>query len=119
MSGSVELGQLTLTWNRLYIIAFAMAVFAALYFAMRYTSFGLQMRAVVQNRRMAGSMGIRTKWVDALTFGLGSGIAGIAGVASARSTTSARTSVRATSSTASWWWYSGASETSGARWLAR
>jgi urea transport system permease protein len=81
MSGSVELGQLTLTWNRLYIIAFAMAVFAALYFAMRYTSFGLQMRAVVQNRRMAGSMGIRTKWVDALTFGLGSGIAGIAGVA--------------------------------------
>jgi len=48
---------------------------------MRYTGFGLQMRAVVQNRRMAGSMGIRTKWVDAFTFGLGSGIAGIAGVA--------------------------------------
>ena len=81
MSGSVELGQLTLTWNRLYIIAFALLVFAALYLAMRYTSFGLQMRAVVQNRRMAGSMGIRTRWVDALTFGLGSGIAGIAGVA--------------------------------------
>ena len=81
MSGSVELGQLALTWNRLYIIGFALAVFAALYLAMRYTSFGLQMRAVVQNRRMAGSMGIRTKWVDAFTFGLGSGIAGIAGVA--------------------------------------
>jgi urea transport system permease protein len=81
MSGSVELGQVALTWNRLYIIAFALAVFAALYIAMRHTSFGLQMRAVVQNRRMAGSMGIRTKWVDALTFGLGSGIAGIAGVA--------------------------------------
>ena len=39
------------------------------------------MRAVTQNRRMAGSMGIRTGWIDALTFGLGSGIAGVAGVA--------------------------------------
>ena len=44
-------------------------------------TFGLQMRAVTQNRRMASSMGIRTPWVDALTFGLGSGIAGMAGVA--------------------------------------
>jgi len=41
----------------------------------------LQMRAVTQNRRMAAAMGIRTPWIDALTFGLGSGIAGIAGVA--------------------------------------
>ena len=48
------------------------------------TAFGLQMRAVTQNRRMAGSMGIRTPWVDAMTFGLGSGIAGIAGVALAQ-----------------------------------
>jgi urea transport system permease protein len=39
------------------------------------------MRAVVQNRAMAGSVGILTNWIDALTFGLGSGIAGIAGVA--------------------------------------
>ena len=81
MTGSIELGQLTLTWNRLYIIAFALLIFALLYLAMRFTGFGLQMRAVVQNRRMAGSMGIRTRWVDALTFGLGSGIAGLAGVA--------------------------------------
>jgi urea transport system permease protein len=42
---------------------------------------GLNMRAVTQNRRMASAMGIRTAWVDALTFGLGSGIAGVAGVA--------------------------------------
>ena len=49
--------------------------------SLRYTSLGLQMRAVTQNRRMAGSMGIRTDRVDALTFGLGSGVAGIAGVA--------------------------------------
>lgn len=81
MSGSFELGQLTLTYNRICIIAFTLVVFAALFVAMRKTSFGLQMRAVVQNRRMAAAMGIRTKWVDALTFGLGSGIAGIAGVA--------------------------------------
>ncbi len=81
MSGSLEFGQLTLTWNRLYIIAFALTIFALLFLAMRFTGFGLQMRAVVQNRRMAGSMGIRTKWIDALTFGLGSGIAGLAGVA--------------------------------------
>jgi urea transport system permease protein len=39
------------------------------------------MRAVTQNRRMASSMGIRTGMVDAMTFGLGSGIAGLAGVA--------------------------------------
>ncbi|MEM8688097.1 MAG: urea ABC transporter permease subunit UrtB [Pseudomonadota bacterium] len=81
MSGSLELGQLALTWNRLYIIVFALLIFTGLYAAMRWTSFGLQMRSVVQNRQMAGAMGIRTKWIDALTFGLGSGIAGIAGVA--------------------------------------
>ncbi len=81
MSGALQIGELTLTWGRLYIIAFALMVFAALYLVIRFTSFGLQMRAVVQNRRMASSMGIRTKWIDALTFGLGSGIAGIAGVA--------------------------------------
>jgi urea transport system permease protein len=48
---------------------------------LRKTALGLQMRAVTQNRRMAASMGIRTGWVDSLTFGLGSGVAGIAGVA--------------------------------------
>jgi len=48
---------------------------------LRYTRFGLEMRAVTQNRSMAASMGIRTSRVDALTFGLGSGIAGMAGVA--------------------------------------
>ncbi|MCC0049161.1 MAG: urea ABC transporter permease subunit UrtB [Rhodobiaceae bacterium] len=81
MSGSFELGELTLTWNRLYIVIFALAVFAVLLWAFNHTSLGLRMRAVTQNRRMAASMGIRTPWVDALTFALGSGIAGIAGVA--------------------------------------
>ena len=81
MSGSIHAGGLDLTVNRLTIIVFAVLVLAALIATLRYTSLGLRMRAVTQNRRMAAAMGIRTPWVDALTFGLGSGIAGIAGVA--------------------------------------
>ena len=81
MSGAFDLGGLTITWNRLWIIVFSLAVFAFLLFLLKKTPMGLQMRAVTQNRRMASSMGIRTPWVDALTFALGSGIAGIAGVA--------------------------------------
>lgn len=81
MSGSFDAGMLTLTWSRLWIIVFALSVFAVLQLVLKKTMLGLRMRAVTQNRRMASSMGIRTPWVDALTFGLGSGIAGIAGVA--------------------------------------
>jgi urea transport system permease protein len=82
MSGSVELaGGFAITLNRLVIVLFCLAVFAALLAVIRFTRFGLEMRAVTQNRRMAAAMGIRTGWVDAMTFGLGSGIAGIAGVA--------------------------------------
>jgi len=81
MTGAFELGGLAVTWNRLWIIVFAVLVFATLLFVLRFTSFGLQMRAVTQNRRMASAMGVRTNWVDAFTFGLGSGIAGLAGVA--------------------------------------
>ncbi len=82
MSGSLEVaGGLALTYNRIYIILFSILVVGLLALLMRKTSFGLQMRAVTQNRRMAGSMGIRSGRVDALTFGLGSAIAGIAGVA--------------------------------------
>ncbi|WP_429813822.1 urea ABC transporter permease subunit UrtB [Ensifer sp. B1-9] len=81
MAGAFELGGLTITWNRLWIIVFALTVFAALLFLLKKTPMGLRMRAVTQNRRMASSMGIRTPFVDALTFALGSGIAGMAGVA--------------------------------------
>jgi len=81
MSGAFNLGEMTITWNRLFIVIFALAVFAVLLWAFNRTSLGLQMRAVTQNRRMASAMGIRTPWVDALTFALGSGIAGMAGVA--------------------------------------
>ncbi|MFS2153972.1 urea ABC transporter permease subunit UrtB [Rhizobium sp. Rhizsp42] len=81
MSGAFELGGLSITWNRLWIIVFSMAVFVTLLMLLKRSAFGLQMRAVTQNRRMAASMGIRTGWVDAFTFALGSGIAGMAGVA--------------------------------------
>jgi len=81
MSGAFDVGGITITYNRLWIICFAVAVFVALICLLRFTRFGLEMRAVTQNRNMAASMGIRTSRVDALTFGLGSGIAGIAGVA--------------------------------------
>ncbi|MBV8573679.1 MAG: urea ABC transporter permease subunit UrtB, partial [Acetobacteraceae bacterium] len=81
MSGATQLGGLTITWNRLCIILFAIAVLAALMAALRFTTLGLRMRAVTQNRRMAAAMGIRAPWIDALTFGLGSGVAGMAGVA--------------------------------------
>ena len=81
MAGAFEIGHLTITYNRLWIIVFSLVVLFALMAVLKKTSLGLQMRAVTQNRRMAGAMGIRTSWVDAVTFGLGSGIAGIAGVA--------------------------------------
>jgi len=81
MSGAFDIGHLTITYSRLSIIVFSMAILALLMAFLKHTHFGMQMRAVTQNRRMAASMGVRTNWVDALTFGLGSGVAGIAGVA--------------------------------------
>jgi urea transport system permease protein len=82
MSGTWEINSaLSLTMNRLYIILFCLLVFAALFFVLKKTALGLQVRAVSQNRAMARAMGVRSEWVDAMTFGLGSGIAGVAGVA--------------------------------------
>jgi len=82
MSGAYESASgLVLTYNRITIIVFALLVVAGIAIVLRKTTFGLQMRAVTQNRAMASSMGIRTGWVDAMTFGLGAGIAGVAGVA--------------------------------------
>jgi len=81
MTGTFQVGELAITWNRLYIVVFATIIFICLLLLLRFTTFGLQVRAVTQNRRMAGSMGIPTNQIDALTFGLGSGVAGLAGVA--------------------------------------
>ena len=81
MSGKFDIGQMSVTYNRLWIICFTLGIFVGLLALLRLTRLGLEMRAVTQNRTMAASMGIRTARVDALTFGLGSGIAGLAGVA--------------------------------------
>ena len=85
MSGTMEIvSGVALTQNRVVIILFGVIVFALVVLITQKTWFGLQMRAVTQNRAMAASMGIRTGRIDALTFGLGSGIAGMAGVALAQ-----------------------------------
>ena len=82
MSGQLMINPaLSINYNRLYIVVFSMAVFLALVAMLRYTTLGLQVRAVAQNRRMARAMGVRASWIDAMTFGLGSGVAGLAGVA--------------------------------------
>ncbi|OPZ19357.1 MAG: branched-chain amino acid transporter permease subunit LivH [candidate division BRC1 bacterium ADurb.BinA364] len=75
---------IALTQNRVVIILFGLIVFGLVVLVTKKTWFGLQMRAVTQNRAMAASMGIRTGRIDAMTFGLGSGIAGMAGVALAQ-----------------------------------
>lgn len=82
MSGSLQINPaFSITFNRLYILLFGLMVFFALLAILKKTSLGLKVRAVSQNRPMARAVGVRASWVDALTFGLGSGIAGIAGVA--------------------------------------
>ncbi|MGY6274339.1 urea ABC transporter permease subunit UrtB [Methylomonas sp. MgM2] len=82
MSGSLQINDfLSLTWNRFYILIFCLLVFTALLQILKRTKLGLEVRAVAQNRGMAKAMGIPTDRVDAMTFGLGSGIAGVAGVA--------------------------------------
>jgi urea transport system permease protein len=82
LAGSVQINEvLAITYNRLYIIVFTFALFLLLLAVLKRTRLGLEVRAVSQNRAMAKAMGVRTEWVDALTFGLGSGIAGVAGVA--------------------------------------
>jgi urea transport system permease protein len=82
MQGTMSLpGGILITQNRLWVIVFSLLVLGLAIAAIRLTRFGLEMRAVVQNRRTAATMGIRTGRVDALTFAFGSGIAGMAGVA--------------------------------------
>jgi urea transport system permease protein len=82
MAGSIEVvAGFSLTLNRLWILGFTLVVFLGLLTVIQRTSFGLRMRAVTQNRRMANAVGIRSSWIDAMTFGLGAGVAGMAGVA--------------------------------------
>ncbi|MGJ8694479.1 MAG: urea ABC transporter permease subunit UrtB [Thalassotalea sp.] len=81
MTGSWQINPVfSLTFNRLYIILFSLMVFFTLLMILKKSSLGLHVRAVSQNRDMARALSIKSDWVDAITFGLGSGIAGIAGV---------------------------------------
>ncbi len=81
MSGITSIGGLELTNNRLIIIIFTLLVFLIVIYVLKRTTFGLHMRAVTQNRKMASAMGINTKKIDMFTFAFGSGVAGVAGVA--------------------------------------
>lgn len=82
MSGTMALPWgLELPWNRIDIIGFSLLVLALVWLVMNRTRMGLYVRAVTQNRPMAGCMGIHTGRIDTLAFGLGAGIAGLGGVA--------------------------------------
>ena len=81
MAGALEIGGSSLTYNRVAIVVFACAVFAALMLVLRRTRSSDSGSRRDADRRMAAAMGIKTDRIDALTFGLGSGVAGMAGVA--------------------------------------
>jgi len=82
MSGTLQFNEaLGITYNRLYIVIFTLIIFGLLSMVLKRTRLGLDIRAVSQNRAMARAMGVRSGRVDAMTFGLGAGIAGVAGVA--------------------------------------
>jgi len=82
MSGGVTvLGSLVLSYNRIAIIFFSLLVVGAVWLILNKTRLGLFVRAAMQNRRMADCVGVATGKIDMLTFGLGSGIAGLGGVA--------------------------------------
>ena len=82
LSGGIQLaGGLVLPYNRIAILGFALAVLAAVWLVINRTRLGLFVRGVTQNRAMASCTGVPTNRVDMLTFGLGSGVAGLGGVA--------------------------------------
>ncbi len=79
LSGNFVVNDITFLWNRLFVIGFALAILLGIWLLLTRTPLGLLIRAVMQNRGMAACMGVRTERVNMLTFGLGSGLAGLAG----------------------------------------
>lgn len=79
LSGHWLINDVSLGWNRVFVIGFAAAIVLGVFLLLARTPLGLLMRAVMQNRTMAACMGVRTERVNLLTFGLGSGLAGLAG----------------------------------------
>jgi urea transport system permease protein len=81
LRGGFPMGDYQLPYTRLFIIALTAACVFGIYWFLNETPWGLRIRSVTQNRNMSACLGIPTQTVDALTFALGSGLAGIAGVA--------------------------------------
>ena len=82
LSGGVPVfGALVLSYKRLFIMALAVIALAGIWAYMQKTSAGRRIRAVMQDRDMAACLGVATRTVDAGTFAIGSGLAGVAGAA--------------------------------------
>jgi len=82
LRGNVEVMQdVILPFNRLFIIALCALCVAMIYTLINRTKLGLRMRATMQNRDMADSLGVNTRSIDSYTFAFGSGLAGLAGYA--------------------------------------
>ncbi|HEY9743368.1 MAG TPA: branched-chain amino acid ABC transporter permease [Coleofasciculaceae cyanobacterium] len=81
LQGGLPLGSFQLPFARLFIIGLTIICVASIYLFLQRSPWGLRIRAVTQNRSMSACLGIPTQKVDALTFALGSGLAGIAGCA--------------------------------------
>lgn len=81
LRGGLPMGTYQLPYTRLFIIVLTAFCVLGVYWFLNRTTWGLRIRAVTQNRNMSACLGIPTQTVDALTFALGSGLAGIAGVA--------------------------------------
>ena len=79
LSGSFVIHDVVLGYNRVFVIGFAIAIVFVTWLLLTKTSLGLFIRAVMQNRMMASCMGVRTERVNILTFGFGSGLAGLGG----------------------------------------
>jgi urea transport system permease protein len=79
LSGNWIVGDVLLGWNRVFVIGFGIVIVFGMWLVLTKTPLGLLIRAVMQNRGMAACMGVRTTRVNMLTFGLGSGLAGLAG----------------------------------------
>ncbi|MBA85524.1 urea ABC transporter permease subunit UrtB [Thalassobius sp. S69A] len=82
MMGSLPLTDLIeVPINGIFVMVLAVSISAAVYILMFKSTWGRQVRAINQNRVMAGAVGINTEWTDRLTFGIGCGVAGVAGSA--------------------------------------
>ena len=79
LSGNWTIDDITFGWNRIFVIGFASLIVFGVWTILTKTPLGLLIRSVMQNRNMASCMGVRTERVNMLTFGLGSGLAGLAG----------------------------------------